>query len=63
LEPLNEARKELLHQLASREVCGYDGCPSRAMARAHALTNPLPTHREKTAMNGAPADDFVEDET
>ena len=40
LEPLNDARKELLHQLASRDVCGYDGCPSRQMARAHALTNP-----------------------
>ena len=48
--------KELLHQLASREVCGYDGCPSRAMARAHALTNPL------RAVESA-ADDFVEDET
>src|ERR1019366_839486 len=35
LEPLNDARKELLHQLASREVCGYDGCPSRQMARRH----------------------------
>lgn len=61
LEPLNEARRELLHQLASREVCGYDGCPSRAMARAHALTNPLPkyggelpAHRNMTATNGAP---------
>lgn len=43
MEPLNEARKELLHQLASREVCGYDGCPSRQLARRHALTNPLPT--------------------
>jgi precorrin-2 dehydrogenase/sirohydrochlorin ferrochelatase len=42
LEPLNEARKELLHQLASREVCGYDGCPSRQLARRHALSNPLP---------------------
>ena len=42
LEPLNDARKELLHQLASRDVCGYDGCPSRQMARRHALTNPLP---------------------
>ena len=42
MEPLNEARKELLHQLASREVCGYDGCPSRQLARRHALTNPLP---------------------
>jgi precorrin-2 dehydrogenase/sirohydrochlorin ferrochelatase len=40
LEPLNEARKELLHTLASREVCGFDACPSRAYARAHALTNP-----------------------
>ena len=42
LEPLNDARKELLHQLAGRDVCGYDGCPSRQMARAHALTNPVP---------------------
>ena len=40
LEPLNEARKELLHTLASREVCGFEACPSRAYARAHALTNP-----------------------
>lgn len=42
MEPLNEERKWLLHQLAQREVCGYDGCPSRVMAREHALTNPLP---------------------
>jgi len=42
LEPLNEARKQLLHQLASREVCGYDGCPSRTLAREHARTNPSP---------------------
>jgi precorrin-2 dehydrogenase/sirohydrochlorin ferrochelatase len=42
MEPLNDARKELLHQLASREVCGYDGCPSRQLARRHALTNPRP---------------------
>ncbi|HEY0264654.1 MAG TPA: bifunctional precorrin-2 dehydrogenase/sirohydrochlorin ferrochelatase [Granulicella sp.] len=42
MEPLNEERKWLLHQLASREVCGYDGCPSRTMAREHARTNPLP---------------------
>jgi precorrin-2 dehydrogenase / sirohydrochlorin ferrochelatase len=44
LEPLNDARKELLHQLASREVCGYDACPSRTIARKHALTNPLPAN-------------------
>jgi precorrin-2 dehydrogenase/sirohydrochlorin ferrochelatase len=41
-EPLNEERKWLLHQLAQREVCGYDQCPSRTFAREHALTNPLP---------------------
>ena len=40
LEPLNEARKQLLHELAQREVCGFDSCPSRAYARRHALTNP-----------------------
>ena len=42
LEPLNEARKQLLHTLATREVCGFDACPSRAYARQHALTNPKP---------------------
>jgi precorrin-2 dehydrogenase/sirohydrochlorin ferrochelatase len=47
LEPLNEARKELLHQLASREVCGYDGCPSRTLAREHAKTNPIPIPEPK----------------
>jgi precorrin-2 dehydrogenase / sirohydrochlorin ferrochelatase len=46
MEPLNEERKWLLHQLAQREVCGYDQCPSRVMAREHAKNNPLP---EETA--------------
>jgi precorrin-2 dehydrogenase / sirohydrochlorin ferrochelatase len=41
-EPLNEERRWLLHQLAQREVCGYAECPSRVMAREHALNNPLP---------------------
>lgn len=41
-EPLNEERKRLLHTLAERDVCGYDACPSRAMARRHAVTNPAP---------------------
>ena len=41
MEPLNEGRKLLLHQLAQREVCGFDQCPSRVMAREHARTNPL----------------------
>ena len=44
-EPLNEQRRLFLHQLAQREVCAYDQCPSRQLARAHALTNPkLPTN-------------------
>ena len=47
MEPLNEARRELLHQLASREVCGYDACPSRTLARAHARTNPLPKDEQR----------------
>jgi precorrin-2 dehydrogenase len=41
MEPLNEQRRLLLHQLAQREVCGFDACPSRVLARQHALTNPL----------------------
>jgi precorrin-2 dehydrogenase/sirohydrochlorin ferrochelatase len=41
-EPPNESRRELLHQLASREVCGFEGCPTRALARRHTQTNPLP---------------------
>src|SRR6201996_7029599 len=36
VEPVGETRKALLHQLASREVCGFDGCPARARARQHA---------------------------
>ena len=47
LEPLNEERKRLLHTLASRNVCSYDACPSRTMARQHARSNPrtdLVTH-------------------
>ena len=44
MEPLNDERKWLLHQLAHREVCGYEACPSRVLARQHALTNPLPTN-------------------
>lgn len=40
-EPPNDQRKWLLHQLAQREVCGYEACPSRVMARKHASTNPV----------------------
>ena len=40
-EPLNEERKLILHQLASREVCGYESCPSRVLAREHARINPI----------------------
>ena len=40
LEPLNQARKEILHTLAQRDVCAYDACPSRTLARRHAETNP-----------------------
>ena len=33
VEPIGEPRKALLHELAQREVCGFDGCPSRMRAR------------------------------
>jgi precorrin-2 dehydrogenase/sirohydrochlorin ferrochelatase len=46
MEPLNEERKLLLHQLAQREVCGYDQCPSRVLAREHARSNPLPPENQ-----------------
>ena len=35
VEPIGEPRKQLLHELAQREVCGFDGCPSRMRARQH----------------------------
>lgn len=44
-EPLNESRRLLLHELAQRQVCGYDQCPSRLLAREHALTNPVPAEK------------------
>lgn len=39
LEPLGEPRKQLLHLLAQREVCGAEACPSRLAARKHAATH------------------------
>lgn len=44
-EPLNEQRRLILHELAQRQVCAYDQCPSRLLARQHALTNPQPTEK------------------
>jgi len=44
-EPLNEERRLILHELAQRQVCSYDQCPSRLLAREHALTNPLETEK------------------
>lgn len=39
VEPIGEPRKHLLHELAQREVCGFDGCPARLHARQHARTH------------------------
>lgn len=44
-EPLNERRRLILHELAQRQVCSYDQCPSRLLAREHALTNPIPVEK------------------
>ena len=37
VEPIGEPRKQLLHELAQREVCGFAGCPARMHARQHAV--------------------------
>jgi uroporphyrin-III C-methyltransferase / precorrin-2 dehydrogenase / sirohydrochlorin ferrochelatase len=34
IHPRSEARKQLLHQLAHRQLCGSESCPSRRMAFA-----------------------------
>ena len=39
VEPIGEPRKQLLHELAQREVCGFGGCPARMHARQHARTH------------------------
>jgi precorrin-2 dehydrogenase/sirohydrochlorin ferrochelatase len=36
VEPVGEPRKLLLHELAQREVCGLEQCPSRLRAHQHA---------------------------
>jgi precorrin-2 dehydrogenase/sirohydrochlorin ferrochelatase len=56
LEPLNEARKQILHTLASRDVCAYDACPSRTLARRHAQTNPRPDRVPVTVTADPPSD-------
>jgi precorrin-2 dehydrogenase/sirohydrochlorin ferrochelatase len=57
VEPVGDVRKALLHQLAQREVCGYDGCPSRMRAREHFREQGFwpPVHDDETVMNGAPS--------
>ena len=42
-EPIGDERKLLLHELAHREVCGLDECPSRLRARQHAREHGFPT--------------------
>jgi precorrin-2 dehydrogenase/sirohydrochlorin ferrochelatase len=36
IEPIGESRRLLLHELAQREVCGFNSCPARLRARQHA---------------------------
>jgi precorrin-2 dehydrogenase/sirohydrochlorin ferrochelatase len=58
VEPVGEERRLLLHELASREVCGFDGCPSRMRARQHMREQGfvIPTHAddETVVMGGSP---------
>lgn len=54
VEPIGEPRKQLLHELAQREVCGFDACPARARARQHAREHGYLQHREEAAELEAP---------
>ena len=56
VEPIGEPRKQLLHELAQREVCGFAECPSRARARQHAREHGYidPSHDDKAVVNGPP---------
>jgi precorrin-2 dehydrogenase/sirohydrochlorin ferrochelatase len=62
VEPIGEPRKQLLHELAAREVCGFAECPARARARQHAREFGYvvhPTHDDETVVNGAPRSEVV----
>ncbi len=52
IHPRGEARKSLLHQLAQRQVCESDSCPSRLMAVAP-LAQPEPIEAGKVYLVGA----------
>lgn len=56
VEPIGEPRKALLHDLAQREVCGFDGCPARLHARQHAREHGFPPQGYvlETAAKSAP---------
>jgi precorrin-2 dehydrogenase/sirohydrochlorin ferrochelatase len=63
IEPIGEPRKQLLHELAQREVCGFAECPARARARQHArefgYVHPTHDDDETVVMNGAPKDEVI----
>jgi precorrin-2 dehydrogenase / sirohydrochlorin ferrochelatase len=46
--PPGEARKDLLHRLARREVCGAETCPSRQAAREACLAAAVEAHKIST---------------
>ncbi len=63
VEPIGEPRKALLHELAQREVCGFDGCPARLHARQHAREHgfaPKGYVLESPAVSGSPEPDLEE---
>ncbi|HEV2576553.1 MAG TPA: bifunctional precorrin-2 dehydrogenase/sirohydrochlorin ferrochelatase [Acidobacteriaceae bacterium] len=65
VEPIGEPRKQLLHELAQREVCGFAECPARATARQHArehgyaVIQPIHDDDETVVMNGAPKGEVI----
>ena len=55
VEPIGEPRKQLLHELAQREVCSFDGCPARLRARQHAREHGYVPGTSLNAQNDAAA--------
>lgn len=56
IHPAGDARKALLHQLAHRQVCESDSCPSRRMALAPPSNQPANSKRKVHLVGAGPGD-------
>jgi uroporphyrin-III C-methyltransferase/precorrin-2 dehydrogenase/sirohydrochlorin ferrochelatase len=54
--PRGEARKALLHQLAERQICDSDACPSRQLARTPIANRGATAHGTVSLVGAGPGD-------